>query len=189
MHPHWYSSDPAVQRRLISLFIHSLAPKSSSTLPLSTSPFSDFESEITSTRSPHDVAAVLRWALRHLKLEGPSFGKDDSWYQSFFDAEKQASYPPNAFLQHLVPQLSGSHLELLTATLDLFSSLAAHAEANSTSGSKISKVVGLWLLEARRAEETDTWSSFYGRWEQAGRKLEHIFLASIRYASSLSSRI
>ncbi|KAK0218977.1 hypothetical protein IW262DRAFT_1298085 [Armillaria fumosa] len=182
MHPHWYSADPQVQKRLISLFIRSLAPKSPITTlsPTLSSPTSAFESEIISTRSPHDVAAVLRWGLRHLQLEGNSFGKDQAWYKNFFNAESSSQYPLTAFEDGLIPQLPPAHLELLTATLDLFSSLAAHAEANSTSGSKVSKLLGLWLLDVARTEPSDTWSSFYARWERAGRMLEHIFLSNIR---------
>lgn len=182
MHPHWYSADPQVQKRLISLFIHSLAPKSPITTlsPTLSSPTSAFESEITSTRSPHDVAAVLRWGLRHLQLEGNSFGKDQAWYKNFFIAESSSQYPLTAFEDGLVPQLPPAHLELLTAILDLFSSLAAHAEANSTSGSKVSKLLGLWLLDVGRTEPSDTWTSFYARWERTGRMLEHIFLSNIR---------
>ncbi|KAK0502527.1 hypothetical protein EDD18DRAFT_695372 [Armillaria luteobubalina] len=182
MHPHWYSADPQVQKRLISLFIQSLAPKSPITTlsPTLSSPTSAFESEIISTRSPHDVAAVLRWGLRHLQLEGNSFGKDQAWYKNFFNAENSSQYPLTAFEDGLVPQLPPAHLELLAATLDLFSSLAAHAEANSTSGSKVSKLLGLWLLDVAHTEPSDTWSSFYARWERAGRMLEHIFLSNIR---------
>jgi hypothetical protein len=186
MHPHWYSASPDTQRRLISLFIQSLAPKSPITTlaPSPSSAVSAFESEISSTRSPHDVAAVLRWGLRHLQLEGTSFGKDSSgkWYQTFLEGERASEYAPNSFSDKLVPQLPAAHLELLTATLNLFSSLAAHAEANGISGSKLSKLLGLWLLTAIRAEPTDTWSTFYSRWETSGRQLEHLFLSLIRYA-------
>ncbi len=159
-----------------------MAPKSPITTlsPTLSSPTSAFESEITSTRSPHDVAAVLRWGLRHFQLDGNSFGKDQAWYKNFFNAESSSQYPLTAFEDGLVPQLPPAHLELLTATLDLFSSLAAHAEANSTSGSKVSKLLGLWLLDVARAEPSDTWSSFYARWERAGRMMEHIFLSNIR---------
>lgn len=176
MLPHWYSADPLIQRRLISLFLHSLASNSSITIPTST----QFESEIFSTRSPYDVASVLRWAFRHFKPDAVCLGNDIGWYHNFFNAEKDAGYPLDAFSQYLVPQLPASHVELLRATLDLFSSLAAHAEANGISGSKLSKMNGLWLLEGQRIEDIDGWSTFYERWDQAGRRLEHIFLASIR---------
>ncbi|PPQ91621.1 hypothetical protein CVT25_012802 [Psilocybe cyanescens] len=186
MHPHWYSASPEIQRRLLSQFIHSMEPKTpltaiSLTPALASSPF---ESEINFTRSPHDVAAVLRWGLRHLQLEGDNFGTDDGWYKAFLDAEAAAEYPPKAFSEKLAPALPPAHLELLTATLEIFSSLAAHSEANSTSGSKLSKIFGLWLLTSRRVEDKDDWKSFYARWERTGRMLEHLFLSRIRDEST-----
>ncbi|KAI0350934.1 hypothetical protein OH77DRAFT_1430335 [Trametes cingulata] len=185
MHPFWYSASPEVQRKLISLFILSLAPKSPITTlsPSPTSALSTFDTELEYTRSPHDIAAVLRWALRHLRLEGDSFGRTDEqwkWYQAFAEAERSSSFPLNAFSDALVPQLPPSHLQLLTATLDIVSSLAAHSEHNGISGSKLSKFFGLWLLTTKRTEQDDDWSSFYSRWERAGRILEHLFLAHIR---------
>jgi Domain of unknown function (DUF1708) len=182
MHPHWYSASADLQRKLISLFIQSLPSDSSK--PASTSAVSAFESEVSFTRSPHDVAAVLRWGLRHLKLEGTSFGKESaewSWYTKFAEAEQQASYPPKAYSEKLVPELIPAHLELLSATLEVLSSLAAHAEANSISGSKLCKFLGFWLLSVQRSDVKDDWHTFYARWERAGRILEHLFLARIRF--------
>ncbi|KAH0834127.1 hypothetical protein J3R83DRAFT_11417 [Lanmaoa asiatica] len=188
MHPHWFSSSPDVQRKLISLFIRSLTPQSRITTlsPTPTSATSAFENELHYTRSPHDVAAVLRWGLRHLSLENGHFGKDGTewaWYNVFFHAERNASYPPKGFSELLLPQLPASHIELLTATLILVSSLASHAEANSISGSKLSKFLGVWLLVATRAEQSDDWNRFYARWERAGRIMEHLFLARLREES------
>ncbi|KAI8992833.1 hypothetical protein BD414DRAFT_458132 [Trametes punicea] len=185
MHPFWYSASPEVQRKLISLFILSLAPKSpiSTLSPSPTSALSTFGSELEYTRSPHDIAAVLRWALRHVRLEGDSFGRTEGqwqWYQTFSEAERASSYPMSAFSDSLVPQVPPSHLQLLVATLDIVSSLAAHSEHNGISGSKLSKFFGLWLLTTKRSERDDDWSSFYARWERAGRILEHLFLAHIR---------
>lgn len=195
MHPHWHSASPDIQRKLISLFIHSLTPNSHITTPSPTpaAAISAFEAELEYTRSPHDVAAVLRWGLRHLVLENNSFGKDASapewaWYKSFFDAEKGASYPPKSFTELLLPKLPQAHVELLLATVDIISALASHAEANSISGSKLSKFLGLWLLTATRTEQTDNWTTFYARWERAGRILEHLFLARIR-EESFNSRL
>ncbi|KAJ7655170.1 hypothetical protein DFH06DRAFT_993223 [Mycena polygramma] len=182
MIPHWYSASPTVQRKLISLFIQSLALRSPITTlsPTASSPVSAFESEISTTRSPHDVAAVLRWGLRHLQLDGSSFGKDEQWYGQFLDAEKASEYPVRAYTEKLAPLLGSAHFHLLTATLEIISSLAAHAEANSISGSKLSKMLGLWLLAAPRVTEGDDCLSFYAQWEKWGRVLEHLFLARIR---------
>ncbi|CCL98824.1 uncharacterized protein FIBRA_00829 [Fibroporia radiculosa] len=187
MHPHWYSASPETQRRLISLFILSLAPKSPITTlsPTPTSPSTIFNTELEYARSPHDIASVLRWALRHLHLEGDSFTGGSStdqwqWYYSFADAERSSSYPDNAFSQILVPKLPPAHLQLLVATLEIVSSLAAHSERNGISGSKLSKILGLWMLAAHRTESEDDWATFYARWERAGRIFEHVFLAQIR---------
>ncbi|TEB20968.1 hypothetical protein FA13DRAFT_1800496 [Coprinellus micaceus] len=174
MNPNWYSASPEVQRRLISLFIQSLTAPS----PLSTLP--SFDSEINSTKSPHDIAAVLRWALRHLQLQGDAFGHQEEWYHAFFDAERKAEYPPKSFSNILAPLIPSEHLNLLKEVLDLLSSLSPHGEANSTSGSKLSKIFGLWLLNAHRVETNDDWKSFYARWDLAGRQLEHIFFTRIR---------
>ncbi|KAF5353537.1 hypothetical protein D9756_007832 [Leucocoprinus leucothites] len=182
MHPHWYSASPDVQRRLISLFIHSLNSNNAITTlsAASSSPTSIFESEINYTRSPHDVAAVLRWGLRHLELEGKKFGKDESWYKTFAEAERSSEYPPKSYSEKLTPLIPPAHLELLNTTLDLFSSLAAHAEKNSTSASKLTRAFGFWLLAAQRVGENDDWPKFYARWQDNGRILEHLFLARIR---------
>lgn len=182
MTPHWYSASPDVQRRLISKFLRSLELTSSTTTTTTaSSPYlTNFEDEVHFTRSIHDVAAVFRWGLRHVQLEGDSFGTDDGWYKAFLNAEATNDYPPKAFSEKLGPTLPISHFNLLTSTLEVFSSLAAFSESNSTSGSKLSKIFGLWLLTARRVEDKDDWRTFYARWERTGRMLEHLFLARIR---------
>ena len=186
MRPHWHSASPQLQRKLVSLFILSLAHKSQdTTLAPSTSPLAAFNSELEYTRSVHDISAVFRWALRHLKLEGPSFGSSPSsnewsWYNNFYESERKANYDPRVFTTNLVPEVPSPHSTLLLPILDLISSLAAHAEANGYSGSKLAKYFGFWLLTARRASETEDWHSFYMRWEVSGRMLEHLFLAWLR---------
>lgn len=144
-----------------------------------------FNTELEYTRSPHDIAAVMRWALRHVRLEGESFGGTPGqwdWYSSFFNSERTRSFPLSAFSEILVPKLPPAHHQLLVATLEIVSSLAAHSEHNGISGSKLSKFFGLWLLTTKRVEEGEDWLSFYARWERAGRILEHLFLTHIRCA-------
>ncbi|EIM84582.1 uncharacterized protein STEHIDRAFT_159248 [Stereum hirsutum FP-91666 SS1] len=201
---------------LISVFILSLAPSNptntlSSTPSVSADALAASQSEPSYARSPHDVAAVLRWGLRHLKLEGNSFGRpalnptspstnthttssdvnnntftDDelSWYTSFSRAERSSNYPPTAFSQSLVPLLPEDHAELLVALLDVISSLAAHGEANGSSGAKFSMMIGLRLVAASRSKSRDGWVSFYERWEKVGRVLGHLLLARIREEAS-----
>ena len=186
MHPHWHSTSPEVQHRLISLYLLSITSTNpdGAASPISPTALTTFESELHYTRWPHDVAAVLRWALRHLKLEGDRFGKESgdwTWYNTFAEAERAGSYPPDAFSNSLVSRLPTAHTELLLATLDIISSLSARREANGSSGSKLSKVFGLWLLTSDDSTECDDWSTFYDRWDRAGRILEHLFLARIRF--------
>jgi hypothetical protein len=180
MHPHWYSASPEVQRKLISHFLQSLSSGGSSTTTgLSTS--GRFQSEVHFTRSPHDIASVFRWGLRHLQfVDKPTFGNDPDWYSRFFDQERSSSHSPQAFSEHLVPLIPASHLELLKYTLEIISYIAAHAEANGISGSRLTKFLGLWLLDPSGASVGSDWTSLYEKWDQAGRILEHIFLANIR---------
>jgi hypothetical protein len=193
MHPHWYSADPATQRKLISLFLHSSASTPSTAT-------SSFQSELGYTRDPHDVASVLRWGLRHFlpgppaptspsasaspsspTTSAPSFGLSPAWYTIFHANERSSGYPARAYTDKLLPLLPAAHAPLLAAVLDVAAGLAAHAEACGMSGSKFAMVAGLWLLAAvPRARPDDDWAAFYARWERHGRMLEHLFLARIR---------
>ncbi|KLO16470.1 hypothetical protein SCHPADRAFT_208777 [Schizopora paradoxa] len=188
MHPHWHSASPQLQRRLISLFMASIgqsaSPKAQST----------FEDGMEFTRSPHDIASVFRWALRHLQLEGHSFAsaKDVeasttgplSWYGSLVDDERTGGYPPTAFSTILLPRVKAPHVDLLRLTADLMSVLAAHSEANGVSGSKLSMILGQYLLIGSQESGELSWKDFYERWENSGRALEHIFLCYLRDETS-----
>ena len=184
MHPHWHSASPGTQRKLISLYIQSLASSPAGT----TSPNS-FEKELQETRSPHDVAAVLRWGLRHLQVDSPSFGivgtgDEWEWYKTFITTEHSQRYPPSAFTTLLTPLLPKPHLALLLSILELSGSLAAHAEGNGTSWSRLCMMWGVWVLCAKRdavfAGGETGWEEFYRMWDKSGRVLEHLFLARIR---------
>ena len=176
MHPHWHSASIDVQRKLISLYILSLTPSPSNAAQ------SAFDSELTYARDPHDLATVLRWGLRHLKLEGSAFGKDSdaTWYEAFARAERQNSFPPKAYNDILLPLLPPAHLELLNTIVNLMSTLASHSMSNGVSGSKMSMLFGYALLTGNKLEATDDLMAFYDAWDRAGRMLEHIFLSHIR---------
>ncbi|KAF8591780.1 hypothetical protein K439DRAFT_1626783 [Ramaria rubella] len=180
MRPHWFASprQQEIQLKLISRFLQTLSQQSNGA---STSSRVTFESELRYTSDPHDVAAVLRWGLRHLQLEGNNFGSSNhlDWYKSFVESERSGSYPPKAFDDSLVPLLPTSHTQLLRAVLDLVSSLAAHSEENGISGNKLSKVLGWWVVSSRSIEGA-SWREFYLQWEAAARQFEHLFLAYIR---------
>lgn len=175
MHPHWHSASPTIQRRLIALFLHSISPPSTSStpaspsVPLPSTASAAFATELDYTRSPHDVAAVFRWALRHLRLEGDSFdGRVHStfstlsvpgaslptltWYDMFAANERAQSFSLQAFSELVLPQLPRPHADLLLATTRLISSLAAHSEWNGVSSSKLTMALGHYLLTGNRVD-------------------------------------
>lgn len=108
----------------------------------------------------------------------PRFGVGGDWYPAFAQAERDTDYPVDAFSRQV--ELPAPHLDLLVSLLDVTFSIAARAEANGISGSKFSKLIGLWLLEDKGERDAVDWSAFYIAWEQAGRMLEHLFLARVR---------
>lgn len=116
--------------------------------------------------------------MRHSFNPDVHYGGSTGWYTSFAEAERAAGYPEDAFSTNL--HLSKEHREVLMAVLDITASIAARAEANGISGSKLTKLLGMWLLEDMRAREVLEWVPFYEQWERAGRVLEHLFLAKIR---------
>ncbi|KAF8519331.1 hypothetical protein BU17DRAFT_6059, partial [Hysterangium stoloniferum] len=189
MRPHWFASSrqQETQLKLISRFIQSLSSQQPDGNAGSST--ATFESELRYTRDPHDVAAVLRWGLRHLRLDGDSFGSSSTadWYQSFVDSERSSSYPVKAFDDILLPLLPPAHSQLLRNVLDLVSSLAAHSEQNGISGNKLSKVLGWWIISSRNVQGSE-WQPFYKQWEAAARQFEHLFLAYIR-AQEAQSRM
>ncbi|KAF9508053.1 hypothetical protein BS47DRAFT_1488545 [Hydnum rufescens UP504] len=177
-HPHWLSASRTTQRNLISLFL----------ISLKTSNFGPFDADLR-VASPHDVAAVLKWGLRHVSLQGGSFGTSLSapsspseqwaWYSMFAEKERAASYPQNAFSSILLPLLPRAHACLLKGLLDLFSSVAAHADGNGMFNTKLSKALAWWVVSGR-IWSGDGWSDFYTEWDRSARIMEHIFLCFLR---------
>ena len=137
--PHWHSASQDQQYKLINLFLQSIA--NSTALPPSPgASLEKFEAHLQ-TASPHDIADVLKWGLRHLQLENQSFPTATSsdewgWYKVFAEAERAAGFPPNAYTDLLLPLLPPAHQELLSTFLDIGTSVAAHAETNGVSGER-----------------------------------------------------
>ena len=135
--PHWHSASQDEQYKLITLFLQSIA--NSTTLPPPPgASLEKFEAQLLKA-SPHDIADVLKWSLRHLQLENQSFpiatsADEWEWYKAFAEAERTAGFPANAYTDLLLPLLPPAHQELLSAFLDIGTSVTAHAEANGVSG-------------------------------------------------------
>jgi hypothetical protein len=181
MHPHWHSNSPKDQRRILTAFF--TAPPGGELSPQNPA----FSAELQHARTARDPSAVLRWALRHYDNGGAPFGpapatpaEQWAWYKLFSEAERDASFPLDAYGTKLVPILAQPNARLLASFLDLASHLAGHSEMNGISGSKFCKLLGYWLLSTRTRKED--WKGFYDDWEAAGRILEHLFLAYLRQA-------
>jgi hypothetical protein len=179
MHPHWHSNSPKDQRTILTAFFTPHSGEASKTTNAT------FMAELQHARTPRDPAAVLRWALRHLNNGKHPFGSSSStppeewgWYKTFSKAERDTSFPPNAYGKVLVPALASPNARLLATFLDLASHLASQSELNGISGSKFCKLLGYWLLSTR--VKRNGWKEFYDDWDAAGRILEHLFLAYLR---------
>lgn len=182
-HPHWLSASRSSQRELISRFVASLQSPSTSTQE-------SFKTSL-SLAEPTDVAAVLKWGLRHLKLENSTFGSTSSssndgweWYLKFAEAERVSDYPADAYSSKLLPLLPSRHTALLKHLLDLLSSVAAHAQGNGMFNTKLCKDLAWWAISSRKWDGTnagqDAWTNFYLAWDRSSRILEHIMLAYLR---------
>lgn len=156
-------------------------------LALKSNNFAKFEADLRDA-SPQDVAPVLKWGLRHFAIEKNSFGArngtypvDDqwAWYRIFAEKERVASFPMNSFSNILLPLLPNSHGVLLKNLMELFASIAAHADANGMFNTKLSKVLAWWIISNRTWAGTG-FGGFYVEWDCAARILEHVFLAYIR---------
>ncbi len=139
--------------------------------------------------APHDVVAVMKWGLRHLRLRCADFdSKDaDEWYDGFAAAERAAAYPARAIADLLHPKLPIATAELLSETLDLMASVAAHSSTNHMPAAQICKVLGFWLFgRIGVAHPPPTVDELVDAVNRAAGVAEHLLLAHIR--SQASSR-
>ncbi|KAG8820389.1 hypothetical protein FRC19_008923, partial [Serendipita sp. 401] len=168
----WYAQSAEKQRRLLVAFLQTLSGDSAATRddvePKPNPAVETFDAYLASA-SPHDIAEVLKWALRHFKLQGSSFGNSTDeygWYKTFAESEKSAEYPPEAYSTILPPLLPSEHQQLLDTLFNFASSLACYAEINGVSGSRFTRLIGWWLLSERR-EPSQGLISFIQEWETA----------------------
>lgn len=194
-HPHWLSASRSSQRELISRYVATLQSPSASTQE-------SFQTTL-GVAEPTDVAAVLRWGLRHMVLAKGTFGSASSslataeawdWYVKFAEAECAAGFPADAYSSKLLPLLPQPHAALLKDLLDLLSSVAAHAQGNGMFNTKLAKDVAWWVVSSRKWDVSkngtggnrDEWADFYLAWDRASRILEHVMLAYLRCVLILS---
>ena len=167
-HPHWLSASSSSQARLISAF---LSPASNT---------ERFTADLESS-GPHDVAAVFKWGLRHTS---PAPDPSLAWYSAFATAERNASFPHNAFGSIALP-----NAPLIKALLDLCASVASHADGNGFFNTRLAKALAWWIVGQQaqvHGAAHESWDAFYGEWDKAARVLEHVFLAYLRFVGCVS---
>ncbi|GAK67429.1 uncharacterized protein PAN0_018c5656 [Moesziomyces antarcticus] len=139
--------------------------------------------------APHDVVAVMKWGLRHLRLRCADFdSKDaDEWYEVFAAAERAAAYPARAIADLLHPKLPIATAELLSETLDLMASVAAHSSTNHMPAAQICKVLGFWLFgRIGVAHPPPTVDELVDAVNRAAGVAEHLLLAHIRSQAAVT---
>lgn len=104
-------------------------------------------------------------------------------YIRFVQAEHAASYPLHAYHSILSPRLDTDVNKLLHEMFDVWAALTAHSEDRSGLGGKIALVLGWWIVQSEMGENR-TWGELYAAWKVAARRVEHLFLAWMRWVHS-----
>jgi hypothetical protein len=149
--------------------------------------------------NPHDLAAVIKWALARLSRVFPvpiptmkgrknsdqqeetilihrrGFIELDS-YATWSAYEKRADYPLAAFSTFL-EGLASSSAALLVALLSLLSSTTAYSLQNGMTASRLSRLFGVLIFGA---PEDETFDKTYDAYLKASNATEHLLLAYIR---------
>lgn len=139
--------------------------------------------------SPHDIVSVLKWGLRHMRLRCSDFSSpdSDSWYINFVHAERASGYQARAIADYLHPQLPQPTAELLSETLDLMASVAAHSRSNHMPACTLCKVLGFWLLgRIGVAHPPPTFDGLKRAVDKATNRVEHLLLAHIRAQAAVT---
>ncbi|KAK4049936.1 hypothetical protein OIV83_003760 [Microbotryomycetes sp. JL201] len=141
----------------------------------------------------HDVVGVLKWGLRHLKLDKPFGGTSKfslAWYHSFLSTSASLQHPTNAFNTILLPKLPPESQAFLTAVLDLAQAVSAYSEKNAMSPRKLCRTVGMYVFGlAPRDRQWSSWSELHGVWQEAGDALEGCLRAYLRSQRQLPPRL
>ncbi|KAJ1570365.1 hypothetical protein NDA12_003818 [Ustilago hordei] len=139
--------------------------------------------------SPHDIVSVLKWGLRHMRLQCSDFNckSSDEWYDCFCSLERESRYQPRAIADFLHPKLPQATAELLSETLDLVASVAAHSSSNHMSASALCKSLGFWLLgRIGVAHPPPTFDELKETVDKASAMVEHLLLAHIRSQAAVT---
>ncbi|ODN81823.1 hypothetical protein L202_02187 [Cryptococcus amylolentus CBS 6039] len=196
--PRGIDADPTTHFYLFALFALYTKPHLIDSLPSVAShlakPTSERPSEIwherlvTSLRDtdkPLDISEGLKFILRRLLPsatgENPLISRQV--YTTFVQAEHASSYPLSAFgelLGHNVPAEVANYLHEMFET---WAAIATHADQNTLTGGRLAYLLGWWAY-GMNAGKVASFDHFYKTWKEAGKRLEHLLYAWIRFQST-----
>lgn len=182
--PHCLPSSTDIQQTLLVLFLRHRRPEllpqptepalRSSLAPAPPSADYLFTTELRyTTASAHDLAAVVRYALRH---RAPSAGASD-WYTSLAVWEWERGYEPTAWAQ--LAGMDAPLVAMLASVCEVLSGLAACVGTTGVGAGKLARIVGFWTLRDGR-EKVDTLEDLLKVVERLGQRMEHLLLTYIR---------
>ncbi|KAK8858699.1 hypothetical protein IAR55_002928 [Kwoniella newhampshirensis] len=132
--------------------------------------------------NPVDLAETIKFILRRSTTASGGI-VDDKTYINFVQDEYNLSYPLTAYETLLSPKLEVEAREYLNEMFELIAGLATHAETNSMSSGRLAYLLGWWICRCGD-EKLKDWEVLYDNWKTAGKKVEHLLYAWIRYQST-----
>ncbi|WVQ73248.1 hypothetical protein IAR50_002816 [Cryptococcus sp. DSM 104548] len=196
--PRGIDLDPTTQYYLFALFALCTKPHLIGSLPSVAShlakPTSERPSEIwrerlvTSLRDtdrPLDISEGLKLIYRRLL---PSTAGHDPLisrqvYAKFVQAEHASSYPLSAFGELLGPDVPTEVTSYLHEMFETWAAIATHANQNTLTGGRLAYLLGWWAY-GMNTSKVAGFDQFYKDWKEAGKRLEHLLYAWIRYQST-----
>ncbi|ODO05167.1 hypothetical protein L198_01855 [Cryptococcus wingfieldii CBS 7118] len=196
--PRGIDADPTTHFYLFALFALYTKPHLIDSLPSVAShlakPTSERPSEIwherlvTSLRDtdkPLDISEGLKFILRRLL---PSATGEDPLisrqvYTTFVQAEHASSYPLSAFGEFLGPNVPAEVASYLHEMFETWAAIATHADQNTLTGGRLAYLLGWWAY-GMNAGKVASFDHFYKTWKEAGKRLEHLLYAWIRFQST-----
>jgi len=180
------SVNPALASSFPSLTSHYNPSSSSDSANTAETWNNRLKAAIADTTHPADLAENLKFISRRQAVAPVDSGLvalDVGLYTSFLRAEQLAGFPPDSYDQLFVPRITPDVKAYLDNVFRIWAAIAAHANANELTGGKLCRFLGWWIWGQRA--KADDWRTLYEGWVDAGRRIEHIFLAWIRSAESL----
>jgi hypothetical protein len=198
MLPRQDNTDKIAQHNMLATFVLALKPESRlsfqafisrSHLLTASNAHASWSDRLTtcigSTKNPVDIAETLKFILRRVDASptstpplAPLLGSES--YMAFSQDERVAGYPMDAYSTLFLSRLSPEIGPYFDEMFEVWAAIAVRGEENHMTGEKLCFLLGWWSWEHGK-EKGEGWEAFYEEWRQAGRRMEHLFLAWIRF--------